>query len=224
MLLPYRELDRTHPYSASLDAVGLPHDLAQAGEHASLDGYDGLLLMGGSDVNPELYGEQPQPETDAPDTDRDRLEYHLISEAMGRDMPILAICRGLQILNAWHGGSLVQHLDPSLGHQVRSTDKGEPVHAVDIEPGSLLERIAGQSTWQVNSRHHQAVRRPGAGLRINARDPRDGTIEGLERPDRRFVLAVQWHPEDQLSRCPEQMALFRSFAEAVAGKALAVTR
>src|SRR5581483_4982268 len=138
----------------------------------------------------------------------------LIHQALETDVPIFAICRGLQILNVYHGGTLIQHLAFGQRHDPEPDDKAAPVHEVTIEPGSLLSEIAGTTEWCVNSRHHQAVDKIGKGLRASARDVEDGTVEGLERPDKRFVIAVQWHPEDQISRDRGQLKLFARFADA----------
>jgi gamma-glutamyl-gamma-aminobutyrate hydrolase PuuD len=189
------------PYDAALRAAGLEPVYGN-----SLDGVEGLMLQGGTDVNPARYGEVPHPETDEPDDARDALELKLIAEALDRDLPILAICRGMQILNVAHGGTLIQHTE---GHQVRSEDKSLPVHSIDITRGTHLAAIAGLNC-EVNSRHHQAVGKVGAELVVSARDPRDGIIEAIERPDKRFVVGVQWHPEDE--RRPE---LFQAFASAI---------
>jgi putative glutamine amidotransferase len=179
-------------------------------EGTHLFGFDGLVLMGGTDVNPALYGEERGSRTDEPDDARDELECSLIEEALVRDLPILAICRGVQILNVRHGGSLVQHIE---GHQVRTPhDPGLPAHSVDIAAGTHLAVIAGSRLkWEVNSRHHQAIARIGEGLVVSARDPRDGTIEAVERPDKRFVVGVQWHPENQ----SDMAKLFGAFAAAL---------
>lgn len=177
----------------------------------SLSDFDGLLLTGGGDIDPALYQETKRPETDTPDDERDSIELSLVREALERDLPILAICRGLQLLNVYHGGSLIQHLNSSARHQRIDGDRGLPAHAVIIQPGTLLSSIAGTGIWQVNSRHHQAANTIGKALRISARDAEDGTVEALERPDKRFVLAVQWHPEDQASQDAEQGKIFRAF-------------
>jgi putative glutamine amidotransferase len=122
----------------------------------------------------------------------------------------------LQILNVQHGGSLVQHLDWAGRHRRKTPDRGLPAHPIRIEPGTLLARIAGEDlTWDVNSRHHQAIARLGDGLRVSARDPEDEIIEAIERPDKRFCLAVQWHPENQSASDPRQANLFRAFSQAL---------
>jgi putative glutamine amidotransferase len=173
-----------------------------------------LLLMGGTDVNPKCYGAVTAPETDSPDDERDRVELELLHTALERDIPILAICRGIQILNVYHGGTLIQHLG-STRHDPEKDDHSGPAHEIQFSPDSRLAQIAGATRWEVNSRHHQAVAQVGDGLHVSARDSEDGVIEGLERRDKRFVVAVQWHPEDQLARYPEQLRLFQSFAAAL---------
>ena len=110
------------------------------------------------------------------------------------------------------GGSLVQHLPTAARHVRRTADKSLPAHRVEIEPGTLLSSIARSESWEVNSRHHQALARIAPGMRVCARDPEDGTIEAIELPLRRFVLAVQWHPENQAPGDGSQRDLFESFA------------
>ncbi|HEX4133207.1 MAG TPA: gamma-glutamyl-gamma-aminobutyrate hydrolase family protein [Bryobacteraceae bacterium] len=137
----------------------------------------------------------------------------MIQDFLYLDLPILAICRGAQILNVQHGGTLIQHLETSERHRVKSADLGLPVHKVDLVAGSRLAAIMGDPpAIDVNSRHHQAVGQLGDSLVISARDPEDGTIEAVERPDKRFVVGVQWHPEDQAARDERQAKLFRAFA------------
>jgi putative glutamine amidotransferase len=217
VLVPYRHERKLRPYVDALRVGGMDPAPAFVGEAVSFDGAAGLLLMGGSDVNPKLYGEEARPETDPPDDERDEVELRLIDEAIRNDMPILAICRGMQIFNVYHGGTLIQHLTPAAPHDPQTEDKGAHAHEVAVEPGTRLARIAGDARLQVNSRHHQAVSRLGEGLQISARAMGDGIIEGLERADRSFVVGVQWHPEDQVARDAEQLNLFRAFADALAG-------
>jgi putative glutamine amidotransferase len=215
VLIPYRHPKKLKAYEVAARAAGMEPDPVLTNGPISLDGFAGLLLMGGTDVNPRCYDEVPQPETDRPDDERDEIELQLIEDAIEKDLPILAICRGLQILNVYHGGTLIQHLSSVERHATRAEDAGAPVHAVRIEPGTLLADIEGANCCQVNSRHHQAAAGIGAGLRVSARDSEDGTVEALERPDKRFVVAVQWHPEDQILGNPEQLKLFRHFADAL---------
>ena len=216
VLLPYRELGRIGPYEAAVREAGMEPVGREADDGLTLEDAYGLLLTGGTDVSPDLYGEQPALETDKDlDLERDRTELQLIAEALRRDLPIFAICRGLQILNVQHGGSLIQHLDTSERHKRRTPDRGLPAHTVSIESDTKLREIAGMESWKVNSRHHQAAGKVGDGLIVSARDPVDGVIEGLERPDKRFVIAVQWHPEDQAPSNEQQRKLFEAFREAL---------
>ena len=204
--------DSSTPYEEALRCAGIEPVLIRPGAELPTDVY-GLVLMGGTDVNPARYGETPVAETDVPDDPRDELECALIRQFLDRDLPLLAICRGVQILNVRHGGTLVQHLDSTARHRVRTAVRGLPAHQVDIVPGTKLAAVAGESrTWDVNSRHHQAIGRLGEGLRVSARDPEDETIEAVERPDKRFVIGVQWHPENQSARDERQASLFRAFA------------
>jgi putative glutamine amidotransferase len=214
VLIPFRHANKVKAYEAAARAGGMDPIAAFVGDPISLDTARGLLLMGGTDVNPKRYGEAPQAETDAPDDERDQVELDLIHAALERDLPILAICRGLQILNVYHGGTLTQHL-AAIKHDPEKDDHSGPAHDVQFLSGSRLARIAGAGGWPVNSRHHQAVAKVGNDLDISARDSEDGIVEGLERRDKRFVVAVQWHPEDQIVRYPDQLKLFQSFAAAL---------
>ena len=153
----YRELAKVHPYVTASRKAGVDLKILAASGPVTIDGFAGLLLMGGSDVDPKLYGEAPRGETDPPDEQRDKIEMALIQEALKRDLPILAICRGLQLLNVCHGGSLIQHLHSSERHQQTKGNHSLPVHEVRITPNTLLGAIAGRERWSVNSRHHQAV-------------------------------------------------------------------
>jgi putative glutamine amidotransferase len=203
------------PYEKALRAAGIEPVLIEPGSEIPSDTC-GLLLMGGSDVNPARFGETRHSETDSPDDARDDLECALIEDFLRRDRPILAICRGIQILNVQQGGTLVQHLDSTEHHRVRTADRGLPAHKVEVVPGTELAAITGEPlTLDVNSRHHQAIAEPGEGLRVSARDPEDGTIEAVERPDKRFVVGVQWHPENQSPTDERQARLFRAFAAAL---------
>ena len=203
------------PYEAALRAAGVEPSLLRPHEAVEVSELDGLCLMGGSDVNPSRFGQRPDPRTQPPDDDRDHAEIQLLSIALERDIPVLAICRGLQLLNVHHGGTLIQHLDDSLGHRVKTLDRGKPVHDVAIEPETKLAGIFGEpSVLAVNSRHHQAAREIGLGLQISARS-RDDVIEALERADKRFVVAVQWHPENQAPFDERQARLFAAFARAI---------
>jgi len=182
--------------------------------------FDGLVLAGGADVNPALYGETRHAETEDSDDERDATEKRLIEEALEADLPILAICRGMQMLNVALGGGLIQHLPTAAIHRQKGV---ADAHQVRIEPGSRLAVIVGREEISVNSRHHQAVapERLGRGLKITARRPEDQVVEALEMPSRDFVIAVQWHPEDRVSTHESDRALFRAFADAVSRRSSA---
>ncbi len=213
VLIPYRHPNKLKPYVEAVEAGGSEAVPVSVAEFPKINGFHGLLLMGGTDVNPKLYGEAARPEVDQPDDERDEAEWRLLDEALRIDLPVLAICRGMQLLNVHAGGTLIQHLDLPK-HDTEFADKGTIAHQVMVEPQSQLAEIAGATRLAVNSRHHQAVCQIGKGLRISARDSEDGTVEAIEFSDRSFVLAVQWHPEDQATRHPEQMKLFKYFVQA----------
>ena len=213
VLIPFRHASKVQAYQKAVCAAGLEAVPVLTSGIVSLDRFRGLLLMGGTDVNPARYGKPAQPETEQPDDERDAIELELIDQAIRKDLPLFAICRGLQILNVYHGGTLIQHLSDLAQHDPEIEDKAAPAHEISIERDSLLAQIAGAERWRVNSRHHQAADAIGAGLRVSARAD-DGTVEGLERPDKNFIVAVQWHPEDQVAKDPEQSKLFRRFADA----------
>ena len=212
--MPYEDAKKVERYNAALRLVGLEPVLIKAGEPASLNEVDGLLLTGGRDVDARLYGQEPAPETDKPNPDRDRMELDLLREALDRDLPVLAICRGMQLFNVCHHGTLIQHIK-SGAHRQEPADASKPAHQIVVVPRTKLAHILGEGEWAVNSRHHQAVDRPGDDLRISAKSEKDGIIEGLERPDKKFAVAVQWHPEDQVRTDETQLKLFRAFANAV---------
>lgn len=213
--LTFRDPRKAEPYAEALRQAGIQPVLISPLEPRPLAGLEGLLLSGGTDVNPARYGGTPHPGNEPTDDGRDELETGLLTEALAADLPVLAICRGMQLFNVAHGGTLIQHLDNSAVHQVRDADPALPAHEILVEPDSLLAGILGAGRHPVNSRHHQAVERIGAGLRVAARSTPDGVIEALERSDRRFALAVQWHPEDQARRDLSQRKLFEAFAEAL---------
>ena len=205
----------SQPYEEALRAAGIEPVLISPGCSIPQEA-SGLLLMGGSDVNPALYGAVRHAETQESDDARDELECVLIRDTLARDLPLLAICRGIQILNVQQGGTLVQHLDSTERHRRRTEDRGLPAHQVEIVPGTRLACIARNArAWGVNSRHHQAIARLGEGLRISAREPEDGVVEAVERPDKRFVVGVQWHPENMSPVDERQARLFQAFAEAL---------
>lgn len=160
-----------------------------------VSGLDGLLLSGGGDMAAWCYGSDAVPETYGVDTERDAWELALVHEAQAIGLPILGICRGAQVLNVAAGGTLIQHLPAftAEAHRVCARDS-EEVHSVRVEPSSMLFEVTGRLELGVNSLHHQAVGRVGAGLRPVAWSP-DGIIEAIESDEGCPVLAVQWHPE-----------------------------
>jgi gamma-glutamyl-gamma-aminobutyrate hydrolase PuuD len=168
----------------------------------TLDRVDGLLFSGGSDLDPELYGQEAHAETDGIVPERDRAELALLCAALERDMPVLAVCRGSQVLNVALGGDLVQHLPEVVGDDKHKHTPGSFTdHDVDLLPGTRVQRLLGDHA-AVKSHHHQGYGRIGDGLQEEARAA-DGTVEALEDPSRRFTLGVLWHPE-----AGEDFALF----------------
>jgi putative glutamine amidotransferase len=196
--LMFRKTEREMPYRealarAGLEAVAFTPDSAQV-----LESVRGIVLTGGTDVDPALYGEKPHPETEPPDRERDDYESALLRDAIAHDMPVLAICRGMQLMNVVCGGTLIQDIP---NHR-------KTVHEVELSPP--LTSIYGTDRMTVNSRHHQAVGRVGEGLLVTARDPADGIVEGLALSGHRFAIAVEWHPED-LTGDAVQFRLFEAF-------------
>jgi putative glutamine amidotransferase len=177
------------------------------GTDETLDVLDGIIFSGGSDLDPATYGQDPHPETKGVVADRDRAELALLEAALARDMPVLAVCRGSQIMNVGLGGDLVQHLPDVVGHDEHKHTPGEYAdHGVELEPGTRLGTLLGDHA-PVKSHHHQGFGRLGSGLREAAR-AEDGTVEALEDPSRRFALGVLWHPE-----AGEDMRLFEALVE-----------
>ena len=170
----------------------------------TLDVVDGLVFSGGSDLDPELYGAEAHAETLGVIRERDDFELPLMRAALERDVPMLAICRGSQVLNVVRGGDIEQHVPDRIGSEVHREVPGVfSVHDVEVAPGSRLASILGDR-HDVKSSHHQGFGRVGNGLTVTAQAP-DGTIEGLEDPSRRFAVGVLWHPEEG-----EDLALFEA--------------
>jgi putative glutamine amidotransferase len=173
----------------------------------TLDALDGVLFSGGADLDPQLYGQEAHPETKGVVAERDRGELALLQAALARDMPVLAVCRGSQVLNVALGGDLVQHLPEVVGDEKHKHTPGEYAdHDVTVEQDTRLGSLIGDRA-PVKSHHHQGFGRLGKGLRESAR-AEDGTLEGLEDPSRRFALGVLWHPE-----AGEDMRLFEALVE-----------
>jgi gamma-glutamyl-gamma-aminobutyrate hydrolase PuuD len=175
----------------------IPPDPAIADDPSSvLDAIDGLVLVGGDDIDPATYGAAPGPTTDPPNVRRDRAELSLLRGAVARDMPVLGVCRGVQIMNIVYGGDLVQEIadvveDPRP-HRPRLGEFGR--HAIEVRGGLLRELVGGRIDG-IHSHHHQGLGRIGQGLVVTAEAP-DGTPEALEDPDKTFCVGVLWHPEE----------------------------
>ena len=212
-------------YSSACEKSGLlPLLLPVTGDEAvraaQLDLLDGLLLSGGLDIHPSLYGEGDSihAATETEPGGRDAHEIALVREAVSRDLPIFAICRGLQVLNVALGGTLYQDLPTQVGTEWvhrQGPHSSEKTHCTHILPGSGLGKIVdGTDTLPINSHHHQAAKEVAPGLVVTARAD-DGVIEALEKPDARFLLAVQWHPENLYETDAPSRALFAAFAKAL---------
>ena len=183
---------------------------------AILDSVSGLVLTGGEDVDPARYGEKRHEKVRSVNAARDATEAALVEEAKVRGKPVLAICRGIQILNVALGGTLVQDIPSQVGTQIahdEDTPRDARSHEISAEPGSLIAKAVGTEHFSVNSFHHQSVKRVADGMRVTARSP-DGVIEGLESTEDWWVMAVQWHPEE-MNDSPEpwDRGLFKAFAQ-----------
>lgn len=193
-----------------------------------LDTIDGLLLSGGGDIDPAHYGDDYVHEkTYGIHAGRDELELALAKAALERDMPVLCICRGIQILNVALGGTLYQDVPSEFSDEIshrqqeQSIPKEEPGHDVAVEPGSLLADVYGASTIAVNSFHHQSLKEIAPGLKVAATAP-DGTVEAVEHPERTWVLGVQWHPEMMFKVHQEHARPFEALVENATKRAAAV--
>ena len=161
----------------------------------TLDVLDGIVFSGGIDIDPGAYGAERHPSTDPAQAHRDAGELALLTRALERDVPTLAICRGFQLLNIARGGDLVQHLPETVGHEGHREEHGTfSEHAVDVKDGTRLAGIIGTRHDGVQSSHHQGVGRVGEGL-VETAWAEDGSLEGLEDPGKRFAVGVLWHPE-----------------------------
>ena len=176
---------------------------------------DGLLLTGGGDVEPSRYGEEQHPQCRGVSTRRDRAEMAVIRAAVAADKPLLAICRGIQVLNVALGGSLYQDVPSQIASPLTHRTKGrdELIHRVRLEPGSQLATCLRAEEVSVNSLHHQGVKRLGQGLLAVGRSG-DGLVEAVEMPGKRFVIGVQWHPEELVGAVEHARRLFECFLAA----------
>jgi putative glutamine amidotransferase len=204
-----------------VEAALVPYDYVRAVENAGgravlvppdddgidevLDALDGLVFSGGNDLGPQEYGADAHPATTGTNPERDRGELALLEEALARNLPVLAICRGFEVLNVARGGNLVQHLPEILGHEEHRAVVGEfSEHAVSVDPSSRIREVRGP----VMSHHHQGIGRVGEGLREVAWAD-DGTVEAIEDPEKSFVVGVLWHPE-----AGEDQRIFEQLVEA----------
>ena len=172
---------------------------------------DGLLLPGGGDMDPAFYGQERIPACGEPNLLRDAAEPLLLRAFLAADKPVLGICRGIQVMNAVLGGDLYQDIKPF--EHLPHNDHWAKVHTVTVRRGTLLSRILGQDTVLVNSQHHQAVDRVAPGFTLAALSE-DGIVEAIEKPDARFCLGVQWHPEWLSDADPAMQGLFDAFVNA----------
>ena len=221
-LIGVTRCSRLDDYLASLEHSGAHARVLEVSEspRALLDALDGILLTGGGDIDPVLYGEVRHPSVDDAEPGRDEFEIDLARRAVAADVPLLAICRGAQVLNVSAGGTLVQDIPTAVTTELPHSltqPRDCIAHAVQITPGSRLHNALGAAvdaacTCRVNSRHHQSVGKLGADLVATA-VAADGVIEAIEAPNARFCVGVQWHPEN-FWRTGEFKALFDAFVEA----------
>jgi putative glutamine amidotransferase len=211
-------------YVRSLIACGaVPVLLPTALDHAAWrDMYaqaDGVLLSGGGDVEPGVFGEDRHPATDDINPERDDIEIALARWALEDDKPVFAICRGIQVVNVALGGSLIQDIPSQRGQSIEhrgsaiGAARDQVLHEVCIDPGTRIAGVFGQGNVGVNSFHHQAIKVLGDGLIITSRAP-DGIIESVEAPGKRYYLGVQWHPEEMTEGRDDMLSLFQSFVDA----------
>ncbi|MGA4545920.1 gamma-glutamyl-gamma-aminobutyrate hydrolase family protein [Uniformispora flossi] len=207
-LLPQAYVDRVAA------AGGLPVLLPSVPDIGdALDRVDGLVLAGGGDVDPSRYAAEPHAESGWVRPARDTAEFALARRALETGLPVLGICRGLQVFNVLRGGTLLQHLPDRLGTRDHAPAPGRyGRHPVALEPGSRTAELYGRTDIDVASYHHQAVDRLGAGLVVAGRAP-DGTVEAVELPDHPFAVAVQWHPE-----VDDDLAPFRGLVAAIGSR------
>jgi putative glutamine amidotransferase len=195
----------------------LPANLPTSQLETLLPKLDGIIFSGGDDVNPKLYNEAQLPETIRILDERDEIESVLLKSCIKQGKPVFGICRGLQIINVVLGGSLYQHIQSqhpgAIQHDRHDDIRESRHHSVSVTAGSLLDRLTGLPSLQVNTLHHQGIRDLAKGLTTCAKCGEDGLIEAVERTEQRFFLAVQWHPEE-LTEYPEQRKLFEGFVKA----------
>lgn len=210
-------------YTEAITAAGglpvlIPNEYPPAGLPALFERLDGVLLSGGGDIDPALYGAVDDGWSKNRSDLRDALERALVEQAVNRDLPLLGICRGCQMLNVALGGTLYTDITDQFNTRIvhaqpDSKDPGYLAHDVEILRGTCLARITGLTSLRVNSRHHQAIRELAPGLRVTARS-KDGLIEGVELSGKNFCIGVQWHPE-ALVKMESHARIFEVFVAAV---------
>jgi putative glutamine amidotransferase len=209
------------PYTQSISAAGglpvlIPLDLSQDDQDALLTRLDGVLFTGGYDVDPQLYGCQVHPKVEGVDSRRDQVEMHLLYALLKMRKPFFGICRGLQLINVALGGSLYADLPEQFPgaerHENHDLPRNHMAHSVNLAPDSSLVQVLNTRQPQVNSLHHQGVRRLAQDLHPAAHAP-DGLLEAFELPGHPFGIAVQWHPEE-LQKYESQRRLFQAFVQA----------
>jgi putative glutamine amidotransferase len=217
---PARKMD---DYREALRVAGIAaHELVyeQDAPEAVVTRHGGVMLLGGSDVDPAWYGEDLHPTTEVVAAPRDAYEIALVQAAVARDLPVFAICRGIQLMNVALGGSLIQDIPTQVIQPLEHHPEGDPAmigHYVEVVPASTLAELVADEIERdgycaVNSRHHQALNRIATGLKVSARSV-DGVVEAVERPVSRFCVGVQWHPES-FWRSGRFQGLFRGFLDA----------
>ncbi|WP_318597136.1 gamma-glutamyl-gamma-aminobutyrate hydrolase family protein [Conexibacter stalactiti] len=216
---PRRELALGLRYLEAIESTGgvpvVAPPMGLVAAEALLDAVDGLCLSGGPDIHPSAYGQEPDPELGPTERELDAFELALVRAADARGLPVLAVCRGMQLVNVARGGTLIQHLPDVVGDEVehRQRERAENLtHEVRVAEHSLLTDVLGWRHGAVNSFHHQAVDELGFGLVATAWAP-DGTVEAFEAPDRAFLVGVQWHAECLIG-WPEHVRLFQAFIAA----------
>ena len=216
--------ERAYTNAAYLDAVQraggipvlLPPQLGGAARDGLWSRLDGLVLTGGGDVDPARYAQVPHPTVYEVSAARDDLELELARRALDEGLPLLAICRGIQVLNVALGGTLVQDIPSATGSLIQHSQKDKrhvATHAVKVDVGTRLAETLGSVALEVNSLHHQSIDVPGRGIRVVAHSP-DGVVEGAEVPDHPFAVGVQWHPEELVGHDEAARNLFRALVEA----------
>ena len=209
-----------YPEICEEDEVPIPDDVllrlkVDPDDSGLLDGASGLLLPGGGDVHPARYGQDPHPRTHNVNELRDELEFSLLRDALARDMPVLAICRGMQVLNVFLGGTLEQHLgdEPGRLEHDRERPRAEAAHELRLKEGSRIARVIGSDRLPINSHHHQGLGRVASELE-EVGWSEDGVLEAVESKVHTWVLGVQWHPEAMAPLDSCQLAIFRAFVGA----------